>query len=263
VASRMRKCALHGVLALCLGIVFCRPAGAAPDEIQVYLDDVRAPRETGLELHLNYVLKGRNTSDYAGEIPPHHVFRATPELSLGLAPNWDMGLYLPWQFGPGGSAYSNTARLRLKYIAPAQDTKPFFWGANLEVGYVPLRVSEDRIAAELRGIFGYRNGPWLFAVNPIFGFAVSGPNKSATPDLNVNLKVAREIDDEWAIGFEHYAGFGRISRMSNSSEQDHVFYLAIDFERKDFGVNFGIGRGMTGASDDWVVKSIVSIPLKW
>lgn len=53
--------------------------------------------------------------------------------------------------------------------------------STLEVGYVPLRVSEDRYVAELRGFTGYRNGPWLLAVNPIFGFALSGPNKSSTP----------------------------------------------------------------------------------
>ena len=51
--------------------------------------------------------------------------------------------------------------------------------------------------------------------------------------------------------------------MSNSSQQDRVFYLVTDFERKGFGVNFGIGRGLTSASDHWVVKTIISIPLKW
>lgn len=86
---------------------------------------------------------------------------------------------------------------------------------------------------------------------------------SATPDFRLNFKIAREINDEWALGFEHYADFGRINKIPNSSQQDHVFYLVADFERKDFGVNFGIGRGLTNASDDWVVKAIVSIPLKW
>jgi hypothetical protein len=251
------------MLAVCAGASYVPSALAAPDEIQVYLDDVREPGETGIELHLNHVPKGRRTPDYPGEIPPHGVFRATPEISLGLAPNWDLGLYLPFQLGAGGNAYSNTARLRLKYLAPTQETKPFFWGVNVEAGYVPLRVSEDRYAAELRWIAGYRNGPWLLAVNPIFGFALSGPNQSSTPDLDLNFKVAREVNEEWAFGFEHYAGFGRLNKMSNSSQQDHVFYLVADFERKGFGVNFGIGRGLTNASDQWVVKAIISIPLIW
>jgi len=258
-------CRYAGVIMLtvCAGASYGPPALAAPDEIQVYLDDIREPGEAGLELHLNYVPKGRRTPDYPGEIPPHRVFRAMPEISLGLAPNWDVGLYLPFQASPDGNLYSNAARLRLKYLAAVKDTKPFFWGVNFEAGYVPLRVSEDRYALEMRFISGYRNGPWLLAVNPIFGFALSGPDKSSTPDLNLNFKVAREINDEWAIGFEHYAGFGRLNKMPNSSQQDHVFYFVTDFERKGFGVNFGIGRGLTNAADDWVVKAIISIPLKW
>lgn len=255
------KCVI--VLAVSVFAGYGPPALAAPDEIQVYLDDIRDPGEAGLELHLNYVPKGRKTPDFPGEIPPHRVIRVMPEISLGLAPNWDVGLYLPFQANPDGNAYSNTARLRLKYLAPTENSKPFFWGVNFEAGYVPLRVSEDRYALEMRFISGYRNGPWLLAFNPILGFALSGPNKSATPDLDLTFKVAREINDEWAIGFEHYAGFGRINKMANSSQQDQVLYFVTDFEHKGFGVNFGIGRGLTNSSDEWVIKTIISIPLKW
>lgn len=137
---RLRDFVGAGVLALCLGAVVCPPALAAPDEIQVYLDDIRAPGEFGIELHLNYVPKGRETPDYPGEIPPNHVFRATPEFSIGLRPNWDVGLYLPTEVAPGGNAYLDGARGRLKYLAAVETTKPFFYGANLEVGYVPTRV---------------------------------------------------------------------------------------------------------------------------
>lgn len=252
-----------GIAAAFFAVFVWSTAVAAPDEIQVYTDDIRAPREAGVELHLNYVPNGRKTAEFPGEIPPHRVFRATPEFSFGLRPNWDMGLYLPMEVAPGGNAYMDGARLRLKYLAPAEGTRPFFYGANVEVGYVPLRTSEDRYKAELRGILGHRNGPWLLALNPILGWALSGPEKSSTPELDLNFKVGREINDDWAVGFEHYAGFGRINKMPNSSQQDQVFYFVTDFEHKGFGVNFGIGKGLTHASDTWVIKAIVSIPLKW
>ena len=51
------------------------------------------------------------------------------------------------------------------------------------------------------------------------------------------------------------------NKMPNSSQQDQVLYFATDFERKGFGVNFGIGKGLTNVSDDWVVKAIVGFPL--
>jgi hypothetical protein len=148
----------------------------------------------------------------------------------------------------------------VKYLARAEETKPFFYGVNLEYGYVPLRVSQNHWVAELRGIFGYRTGKWLFAFNPILGWDVSGPDSSGTPDIDLNVKVAREVNGEWAVGFEHYAGFGRISNTVSSSQQDQVFYLVLDYEHKGFGVNFGVGKGLTTASDDTVVKAIVSFP---
>jgi len=109
---------------------------------------------------------------------------------------------------------------------------------------------------------GYRGGPWLFAVNPILGWALSGPEKSSTPDLTVNVKIARELDGEWSFGLEHYAGFGRINNLAGAAQQDRVLYLVTDFERKGFGVNFGVGRGLSASADDWVVKAILSIPLR-
>jgi len=90
---------------------------------------------------------------------------------------------------------------------------------------------------------------------------LSGPDRSATPELDLNFKAAREISSEWSVGLEHYAGLGRVNKMPNSSQQDQVLYFATDFERKGFGVNFGIGKGLTNVSDDWVVKAIVGFPL--
>jgi hypothetical protein len=257
----MRDFVRAGVL--CLGATLCPPALAAPDEIQVYLVDIKAPGETGIELHLNYVPKGRTTPDHTGEIPPNHVFRATPEFSIGLRPNWDVGLYLPTEVAPGPNAYLDGVRLRLKYLATVETTAPFFYGANLEVGTTPIRVSEDRYVSELRGILGYRHGPWLFAVNPILGWALSGPDKSSTPDFTLDFKISRRFNDEWSFGIETYSGFGPINNMASWSQQDQVFYVVADFERKDFGVNFGIGRGLTDASDDRVVKAILSLPMHW
>jgi hypothetical protein len=62
---------------------------ALPDEIQVYTDDVNAPGERGIELHVNATPSGRSAPGYPGEVPPHHGLRITPEISWGLARNWD------------------------------------------------------------------------------------------------------------------------------------------------------------------------------
>jgi len=59
-------------------------AWAAPEEIQVYLDELNAPGQLGLDLHSYYVMAGAGTAAYSGAQPALHVFRLTPEFSYGL-----------------------------------------------------------------------------------------------------------------------------------------------------------------------------------
>lgn len=58
---------------------------AAPEEIQVYLDDFAEVGKPGLDLHTNYVP--------AGQYPTYHQFRLTPELSYGVNNNWEVAAY--------------------------------------------------------------------------------------------------------------------------------------------------------------------------
>ena len=66
---------------------------AAPEEIQVYLDDLRPPNQLGVDVHTNFVSSGRSTSDYVGEVPPAKLYRVTPEFAFGLSPTTELGLY--------------------------------------------------------------------------------------------------------------------------------------------------------------------------
>ena len=71
------------------------PALAAPEEVQVYMDELGAKGEVGLDLHLNHVAEGSFTPDYPGQQSGLHRWRLTPEFSLGLGHGFEAGLYLP------------------------------------------------------------------------------------------------------------------------------------------------------------------------
>ena len=232
---------------------------AAPEEIQVYTDDLNKPGEFGLEMHVNYVVDGLRAPTYAGQLPTHHVLQVTPEFSYGFAKNWDAGLYLLSAVAPDGNVYGNGAKLRVKYIAPAAGA--FFWGLNMELGRTSRRVTESNVNLELRPIVGWRGGPWLVSFNPIIGAALAG-DASREPSFAPALKVARAVGEGVQVGFEHYADLGGIHHIPAFNQQDHVFYGVVDIERKAYDLNFGIGRGVTSASEKWVVKMIIGIPFK-
>ncbi len=244
-----------GVLALAAGA----NAVAAPEEIQVYMDEMGAPGEFGLDVHANYVISGSSVSDYPGAQPPAHVFRLTPEFSYGLTPNLELGAYILTSRDGRGNTAVDGQKLRLKFIAPRTDGQAYFWGANLEVGRVSHRLDENPWNAELKGIFGYRAERWTFAVNPNIDWKVSGPAPSPTI-FHFDSKIAYKTRHGYDIGAESYNEFGELRHMGHLNRQSQTLFGVIDTSIHGWDLNVGVGRGLTPASDRWLLKAIIGVP---
>ena len=253
------KAVRSAVLAACLGTGGA--AVAAPHEINVFSDEMEEPGEIGLDLHVNYA-RGRVTPDFASEIPPDKALRLMPEVVFGLRNDWEVGLHLPMQRDRDGGFHADGFRIRLKHMFPKAEAAAFFSGVNIEYGHDRPHLSADRHNFELRGILGWRTDHWLVAVNPILSWVLSGENKSSRPDFDASLKIARELRPGLAFGIEYYSGFGALANFAPRNEQDRMLYFAVDYEGKGWGINVGIGTGLTPASDDRVIKSVISIPFK-
>ena len=236
-------------------------AYAAPHEITVFDDEIEHPGGVGLDLHVNHA-RGRRTPDFASEIPPHRVTRLMPEVIVGLAKDWELGLHFPMQLDAGGKYHDDGLRARVKHVPARADGEAMYAGFNVELGYDRAHLSEDRHNFELRGILGWEQGPWKAVFNPIFAWVLKGANKGAAPEFEASVKVAREVSGGWSAGLEHYAGLGRWNRFLPRREQDHMLYFALDYAGKDFGLNLGVGGGLTPASDHFVVKAVVSLPIR-
>ncbi|MGJ7555702.1 hypothetical protein ACSFBI_17030 [Variovorax sp. RB3P1] len=242
-------------LLLCVAGLLSTPAIAAPEEIQVYLDDMSAPGQFGVDVHNNYVFSGASTPSYPGEQPPSHVFRLTPEFYYGLSDTVELGLYVLTSRAPNADPKVDGGKVRIKYIAPHDKTQGFFWGANLEVGKTSLRVSSTPWNAELKGILGYRTGAWTLAVNPNIDWSLSRGGGPVT--LDVDAKVAYAVNDKTQVGFETYNELGPLSRPDSLSKNSKTLYAVVDHEFEHFDVNLGIGKGLTHDADRWTLKFIV------
>jgi len=132
-------------------------AHAAPEEVQVYMDEINPAGTAGLDVHLNYVTSGQPGADYAGAEPSLHDFRVTPEFSLGLGSGFEAGLYLPLAtLSSDGVFRAQGVKARIKWIAPHAQDSAFYWGANFELGRVAYRLDQNPWNAELKGIAGWR-----------------------------------------------------------------------------------------------------------
>ncbi|HTD05203.1 hypothetical protein [Undibacterium sp.] len=248
-----------------LALFFCCtpsiPGWAAPEEIQVYMDEMNAPGEFGLDVHNNYVVSGNGVPDYRGAQAPRHVFRVTPEFSYGLTPNLELGAYILSSVDANGGSSIDGQKLRLKFIAPKDKDQAYFWGANLEVGRVAHRLDENPWNAELKGILGYRTGPWTYAVNLNIDWKVSGPVPSPTT-LDVDTKISYKTDRGYELGIESYNELGAVRQLGHLNQQSQTIFGVIDTSIRGWDVNIGVGRGLTPASDRWLLKAIVSVPLR-
>ena len=232
-------------------------AQAIVDEIQVYTDDLDARGESGLELHVNTTPRGRETPDYDGDLPPSHGTRITPEFSWGLGNDVDWGLYLPTAADGHGNFYLGGAKLRVKWLPVhgRQGEGGWYFGVNNELSDLDKKFSESQWNDEVRVIGGYRGRGWLIGVNPIFEWALS-PGFRGSPDVTLAWKAAHDVVPGFALGAEYYDDIGTLANRLPRDQQSRTLYAVVDIERKSWSLNFGIGHGLTPATDDWTVKAI-------
>ena len=255
----VRNFLLISALALCL--IRAADALGAPDEIQVYTEEMNDPGKFGLEQHLNYTIRGTQTPDYPGQMVSHHATQITPELSYGITRNLEAGLYLPFAFTPNGGAFLNGLRLRLKYIAPRQADAACFYGMNVEIGRNSLRISESKSAMEFRPIIGYHDSKWRVSFNPILNMALAA-NVSRQPQFKPALKLTHSAGEGVHVGLEYYGEYGPLNHILPGNQRGHTLYAVVDVEAHGLDFNFGIGRGFVNAADAWVVKGIIALPFE-
>ena len=116
------------------------------------------------------------------------------------------------------------------------------------------KFSQTRWGLEIRPIIGVRNSQYEFIVNPIVDI---GFGKNGEADFAPAARVARNIGHDVFAGFEYYADLGEIGNFKKLSDQSHTLFAVTDFKAGVFDVNFGVGYGLTQASDRWVVKTII------
>ena len=251
----------HGVFRCAAGLGLALMSAAciaAPEEIQVYLDDVTEPGRFGTDLHNNFVISGSSAPDHEGAIAPRHVYRFTPEFYYGVSKTLELGLYLLTTTSPGFVTQYEGEKVRAKYIAPHDEDHGSFWGANLEIGKTGIRVSEAPWNAELKGIYGYRADRWTFAVNSNFDWSLSGQVNTPV-SLELDTKFAYKTDAGPQLGIETYNELGPLRDLGHINKLSQTLYGVIDTQLGQFDLNAGIGRGLTSVSDRWVLKFIVGI----
>ena len=83
-------------------------------------------------------------------------------------------------------------------------------------------------------------------------------------EFSPNVKVSFDFTKRIAGGLEYYAAYGPLIGFDPLREQQQQFFPSVDI---DFGpqweFNFGVGVGVTSATDHLIVKCIVGRRFDW
>ena len=245
---------------LCLAVILPSLASAQADEIQVYDGGLAAKGTFNLTLHNNYIAKGLTEPAFPGAVTADQSWNGVPEFALGVTDWFEAGLYLPvysldkeMGFGMDG------VKLRALFAAPNGDARKFVYGANFEFSYNAKRWDTTRITSEVRPIIGWHFKSFDLIFNPIIDTAYDGfGNLEFVPAMRVAFNLA----PRWQVAVEQYSNYGHFNDFHSREEQSHNLYAVVDRAGRTWDFEFGVGFGLTDASDKLTFKMILARDLK-
>ena len=232
-------------------------------EIQVYSSPTQAKGSTMFELHSNYTFTGiTDVSD--GVIPTNHSLHETVEITTGITPVFETGLYLFTNYTPGYGFQIVGAHIRPRVVAPVNWSIPFGLSLSVEVGFQKPAYANQTWSMEIRPIIDKQWGNFYIAFNPTLGIALASRYKNSVPGFEPNVKISYAVFKKAAFGIEYYGDMGPINRFDQRLQQNHALFLVYDMQNNAiWELNIGAGFGLTPATDPFVLKAIFGRKIKW
>jgi hypothetical protein len=243
-------------IALIWALVSGHPA-AAQDlfEIQVYPYQTVEPGRTMAEMHTNF-FPGKEPP---GEFANHHQVHTTLEVTHGFTRYVECAGYLVTAAHvPGHGGEFAGARIRPRFRLPETPNLFFNISLSFELGFNQREFEANTRTLEIRPILEHEQGRFYVSINPNFSKALKGPEGDEGPEFEPGVKAAWNVTPIIAAGVEYYGAPGSLANLLPREEQRHMIFPTLDLEvSPDWELNFAVGRGLTGSSEQWIFKSIV------
>jgi len=253
----MRNFCLFLFLLAALVLLPRRLAAQDNYEIQVYGYETVAPGHTMLELHSNFTIDG-SKQIVDGLSPTNHAVHETIEITHGWTDWFETGFYIftsarvdqGWQWVGD--------HIRPRFRIPEKWHWPVGVSLSNEIGYQRRQFSVDTWTWEIRPIIDQQVGRWYWSVNPTLDRSFHGESVHRGVVFSPNFKFSYNFTPKIAGGLEYYGSVGPVTGFDAVSQQQHQVFPAIDLNiAPQWEINFGLGVGLTGATDHLIVKAII------
>jgi len=241
---------------LCLGCA----AGARAQgnyEVQVYASDLVSKGVTMVELHSNFTASGSKTTT-DGTLPTNHQVHETVEITHGFNEWFETGFYQFTSIQPDGSWEWVGTHIRPRFAVPERYKLPVGISISNEIGYQRPLFSADTWTWEIRPIVDKKIRGLYLAFNPTFDKSFHGPSKDNGFEFSPNIKFSYDVTKKVALGMEYYGAYGPVTGFDPLRDQQQQIIPAVDIDfGKNWEFNFGVGIGVTQATDHLLVKAIL------
>jgi hypothetical protein len=232
-------------------------------EIQVYGADTVPPHTLMVELHSNFTVQGeQNTID--GVYPTNHQEHETLELTQGINEWSEVGFYVftSEQDGHGVQWVGDHIRPRIR--VPDSWDWPVGVSLSTEIGYQRAVYSPDTWTWEIRPIIDKAIGRWYFAVNPALERTLHGPDVNQGLAFAPGVKISYDFTRVVSAGLEYYADYGPLDDFVSTHNQQQQLFAVTDLNVSPlWEINIGVGIGLTGTTDHFIVKCILGRRFDW
>jgi hypothetical protein len=101
-------------------------------------------------------------------------------------------------------------------------------------------------------------GRWYWSLNPTLDRSFRGEDVYQGVVFSPNFKLSYDFTPKIAGGLEYYGSVGPVTGFDPVSQQQHQIFPAIDLNiAPQWEINFGLGVGLTGATDHLIAKMIL------
>ncbi len=233
-------------------------ATAAARDFKVY--PYKTPSEGEIELVYwwDYIVKSDLEYDYFGEVlNKEGLQRHSIEIEYGVTDRWTLAAYADFEYPKGGDFKYVQARAVVTRFRFFEQGERFLDGAIYIEYYLPYKKYRESEHVETRLILQKDLGRISLIANPIVDKNVSGGVEEGL-EFEYAAGIYLRSTPRLTPGLEFYGEMGELSDLKPKDEQEHWIFprLGIQLGRR-VALDIGYGFGLTKASDDQVLKTIL------
>ncbi len=254
------------IVAIFMAVFLCASASEAR-HFKVYGYKTPHAGEIELVYWTDYVVQSDLTMGYFEKtVEREKLLGHTIEVEYGVTDRWTIAGYLDFE-QPSGEDFkyiqSRAVVSRYRFFEKGQR---FFDGAIYIEYYLPetrypeksTGAGEPKEKIEARIILEKDFGSTTLTLNPKFEKVVSGGHVEEGLEFEYGASLYYKMTPKLKPGLEIYGGMGELVDFKPYDKQKHYIVPAAKWKLSDhLKWNIGVAFGLTNASDDIVVKSIL------